>query len=224
MQKNKQKKNNNLASEDFILTHIDLVHSVAHKYTTSERYSYEDLFQQGVIGLINAANTFDDSRGVKFGSYAYKLINNSILDFIYSNVSPVSFSSNAGKNYLKAKKEIDSSLDMTLTENGANACPHYRFVSLEAEYDDLLISDIAVDTELEPDEVYIEHETAELIRRAVSSLNVEDENLIRNCFGIDRNKKTLSAIADDYGITRQAVSDRVRVVLNKLKPILATLR
>ena len=46
------------------------------------RYDWQDLFQMGCVGLMEAVNKFDESKGYKFSSYAYMTIKGTILNFI----------------------------------------------------------------------------------------------------------------------------------------------
>lgn len=219
MQKHNEKDVRQEQREKIILSNVDLVHSIAHKYTVSERYAYDDLFQQGMIGLINAANTFDDNKGVKFATYAYKVVENAILDFIYANVSPFSYPKSAGRNYLKANKN-----EQKLQENVNNGqklkTEICRVVSLDAEHDETCLINMIMDPAPLPEDKYIEHETILTINQALLKLTPADRKLIQSYFGFNTTRKTLCVLAQEYNISRQAVSDRIRVVLNKLKSAL----
>ena len=59
--------------------HIGLVYHIAKKYTNIE---FDDAISAGSLGLVKAANTFDESRGFKFATYASRCINNEILMFL----------------------------------------------------------------------------------------------------------------------------------------------
>ena len=59
--------------------HIALVYSVAKKYKNNPHFEYDDLVSYGCIGLIKAANNFDESRGFAFSTYAIPMIKGSIL-------------------------------------------------------------------------------------------------------------------------------------------------
>ena len=223
MQKHNTKERNQEWYENLILSNADLVHSIAHKYTVSERYSYDDLFQQGMVGLMNAANTFDDNRGVKFATYAYRVVENSILDFIYSNVSPISFPKSAGRNYLKSAQNEHCPDDKIATAKAPKmqAC---HVISLDADHDEVCLADMIMDPSPLPEDMYINSEITDEINRALLRLAPADRKLIQSYFGLRANRKTLSALAKEYGISRQAVSDRLRVVCNKLKPMLEKTR
>ncbi|WP_434302634.1 sigma-70 family RNA polymerase sigma factor [Clostridium botulinum] len=61
--------------------HLNLVHSIASKRYSQfkHKYTYEDLFQEGCVGLMKAANRFDSNRGIKFSTYAYLYVDGAIL-------------------------------------------------------------------------------------------------------------------------------------------------
>lgn len=64
---------NTLSREEFIESNMGLVHSCAHRFR-GRGIEYEDLFQAGCMGLIKAADAFDDNRGVRFSTYAVPVI------------------------------------------------------------------------------------------------------------------------------------------------------
>ena len=63
--------------------HISLVHKIANQLykRLNFRYSYEDLFQTGCVGLMKAVNNFDASKGYKFSTYAHTYIKSTISNF-----------------------------------------------------------------------------------------------------------------------------------------------
>lgn len=67
---------NTKEKEELILGHQKLVYSILKKFNNLHN---EDLFQTGMIGLIKAADNYDDSKGTTFMSYAYMCISNEIL-------------------------------------------------------------------------------------------------------------------------------------------------
>lgn len=76
--------------EKYILENINLVRYIAAKYkNNSIGIEYEDLVSYGTIGLLEAFNTFDDTKGCKFSSYASLKIKASIIDEIRRQ-SPIS--------------------------------------------------------------------------------------------------------------------------------------
>lgn len=76
--------------EKYILENINLVRYIASKYkNNSIGIEYEDLVSYGTVGLLEAFNTFDDTKGCKFSSYASLKIRASIIDEIRRQ-SPIS--------------------------------------------------------------------------------------------------------------------------------------
>lgn len=76
--------------EKYILDNINLVRYIASKYkNNSIGIEYEDLVSYGTVGLLEAFNTFDDTKGCKFSSYASLKIRASIIDEIRRQ-SPIS--------------------------------------------------------------------------------------------------------------------------------------
>lgn len=77
--------------EELIKKNIPLVKYIASKVIIGKNkyLEYEDLISYGMIGLIDAINKFDDTKGMKFSTYAAIRINGSIIDEIRRN-SPIS--------------------------------------------------------------------------------------------------------------------------------------
>jgi len=63
--------------------HFKLVHHVLHKkFYYKSKEDYEDLFQVGCIGLLKATRTFDESKAIKFSTYAAMCIYNELLCYL----------------------------------------------------------------------------------------------------------------------------------------------
>ena len=68
--------------DDIILNNLGLVNKVIMDKIIYNIADYDDLFQVGCVGLIVAVNTFDESKNVKFSTYAYKVIHMEILNYL----------------------------------------------------------------------------------------------------------------------------------------------
>lgn len=68
--------------KEIILDNRNLIYSVIHKFGGSD---YDDLFQAGCLGLINAYNNFNEKMGAKFTSYAYPYIVGEIYKYMIDN-------------------------------------------------------------------------------------------------------------------------------------------
>ena len=68
--------------ERLINDNMALVHTMISKVARKKKYcDYEDLFAQARFGLILAANQFDPLKGVKFSTFASRLVKKEILNF-----------------------------------------------------------------------------------------------------------------------------------------------
>lgn len=79
--------NNSLAEEKIYIENQNLVHAVLKRfYKNDTKYlCYEDLFQEGSLGLLKAIRTYDESKNTNFGSYATICIRNEIRLYIMRN-------------------------------------------------------------------------------------------------------------------------------------------
>ncbi|WP_373898236.1 RNA polymerase sigma factor RpoD/SigA [Haloimpatiens sp. FM7315] len=75
--------NDILAKEKLIVNNVNLVRKIAYKKAKLSCFTYEDLVQEGIIGLIKGIEKFDIRRGTEFSTYAYYWINQSIDRAIY---------------------------------------------------------------------------------------------------------------------------------------------
>jgi RNA polymerase sigma-B factor len=73
---------------DLVVHYLPLAHKIARRYVRAG-VALEDLIQIGTIGLMNAVNTFDPERGVKFETYAFHHIAGEIRHFFRDNLEPV---------------------------------------------------------------------------------------------------------------------------------------
>ena len=85
-----------------------MIYKLASSFSTS---SVDDLFQVGVIGLINAYNNYNPSYGTKFSTYAYKYIYGEIYNYInnYKNIK-------VSKDYIKLYKKINTARSILAQE------------------------------------------------------------------------------------------------------------
>jgi len=78
------------AQENLVLDNMRLVHYIAQKYkhllTASNSYSYDDLVSEGNIALIKAAKSFDETKDVKFTTFAARYLSGAMLTFINKEV------------------------------------------------------------------------------------------------------------------------------------------
>lgn len=106
-----------------IVKNMSLVHFIAHKMCISPYayYSYEDLAQEGMIGLINAVDRFKPELGFQFSTYASMIIRGTILRFIRENQYGLKYTRGDLDAYTKLQrsgKEIEELTSQDLEELG----------------------------------------------------------------------------------------------------------
>ena len=62
--------------------HFNLVHSVIHRHFSGSKLEYEDLYQQGCLGLVKAARLFDESKGFEFSTFAHHKVWGTIKTYL----------------------------------------------------------------------------------------------------------------------------------------------
>lgn len=82
----KNKKGDKEARDKLFTVNLPLVHFLARRYSP-EMFDYEDVFQEGCIGLLKALDNFDPSKGIKFSTYAVPYIIGEIRSFLRRNGS-----------------------------------------------------------------------------------------------------------------------------------------
>ena len=76
--------------DKFIVSNMNMVYRIAHKYyIKGSKYEFDDIVSYGTEGLIKAVDTYDVNKNYQFSTYAYHVINNTILGYIrYSKRKP----------------------------------------------------------------------------------------------------------------------------------------
>ncbi|MCD8006588.1 MAG: sigma-70 family RNA polymerase sigma factor [Oscillospiraceae bacterium] len=67
------------AYTELISRHLETVKRLAGIYSTGG-FDFDDLYSEGLMGLMNAVKTFDESKGATFGTYSYSCINNRMMN------------------------------------------------------------------------------------------------------------------------------------------------
>lgn len=230
--------------EELIISNMPLVKHIASKYYTSKMgMEYEDLVSYGVMGLIDATNKFDESRGVKFSTYASIRISSYIIDEIrkYSPISRMYMSKI--KEYNKAveilqnkffrKPTIDEIANhMGVSKNEINDI-NVKMLDLNNVYLDNVIFDDEnevklIDTlkekeELSPTHLVEKDELQEIMAKAIDTLN-EKDRLVLSLYYYE--ELTLKEIGLILGVSESRVSQlnsraikNLKLAMKKLKYI-----
>ena len=145
-----------------------LICFIINKYTSY--YEFDDLYQVSIIGMIKAYQNFDESKGVKFTTYAYRYILSEVLLFINNN-SPIRVS----REYQKLYKKILEARTI-LTQKLMKEPTTYE-LSLFLEIDEALINDIMIYQEKVKslDEVIMDDGKQVTLLDQISANNIKEE-------------------------------------------------
>lgn len=207
-----------------IESNLRLVHSCANRFR-SKGIEYEDLFQAGCMGLVKAVDGFDDTRGVKFSTYAVPVILGEIKR-LFRDGGTVKVSRSIKElsmRLVRVKESLWASLgrEPTISEVSAKAqideeqvveafSAMQPTISLTAHDDD------GEETQFDIKSPGVEEEIGErlLLREVMESLDDKDRQMIiLRYFG----GKTQSQTAEHLGMTQVQVSRREKKVLSSLR-------
>lgn len=214
-----------LTREEKIEKNIGLVHSIAARFK-GRGVDYEDLFQNGCVGLIKAADNFDESKGFAFSTYAVPVIMGEIKR-IFRDGGAIKVSRSLKEKAIKAQSVRDKFIKSNLREPTVGELAQLLDVSAEetAEILNVITPMVSLDSFGEDGESTIDipiDESDQLFDRIsvsqlLSHLSPEEQVLI-DC----RYYKgfTQSATAERLGISQVQVSRREKAILKKLRQLM----
>ncbi len=230
------KKGDRKALDKLTKANLRFVVSVAKQYQ-NQGLSLPDLINEGNLGLIKAAEKFDETRGFKFISYAVWWIRQSILQAIAEQSRivrlPLNQVGSVNKiNQLQNKFEqeferrpnsseiaerIDIPEEKVIDAMKANG----KHVSVDAPFsdgDDNSLIDVLPDSDIPmADNELVMESLRKEIADALHTLNERERNVIECFYGINQPEMTLEEIGDRYGLTRERVRQIREKALRKLR-------
>lgn len=225
------------ALDRLVCCNLRFVVSVAKKYQ-HQGVSLIDLVNEGNLGLMRAAERFDDAKGVKFISYAVWWVRQAVIQAIAEHGHAVRLPvARAGTLYRLGRQaealrqelgreptqgEIAAGLEPA-DADVATAIPFLRStISLDAptgeSEDGNLFDYLSDNTAPTPDRDSTEHNLADAVQSALAHLRPRDARILRLYFGFDGEEPmTLEAIGSLLGITRERVRQLRDKALSKLR-------
>ncbi|MDD4534284.1 MAG: sigma-70 family RNA polymerase sigma factor [Prevotella sp.] len=213
------------AKEKLVKSNLRFVVSVAKQYQ-HQGLALTDLIDEGNIGLVKAAEKFDETRGFKFISYAVWWIRQSILQAIAEQSRIVRLPLNQVGALSKINSEISKfeqknqrkpsvqelssliNIDETKIDQTIKADNHH--MSIDAPFqedDDNSMADVLASGEDSRADKQVDYESMsqelETVLRNV--LKDREITIVRECFGIGCHEKGLEEIGDQLGLTRERV-------------------
>lgn len=232
------KKGDKEALEKLIKANLRFVVSVAKQYQ-NQGLSLPDLINEGNLGLIKAAQRYDETRGFKFISYGVWWIRQSILQALAEQsrivrlpLNKIGSITRINKTFSRLEQEyqreptpeevaflLETSSD--IVEDALKVSSHH--VSMDAPiheedggaslYDILLNED-----SLSPDKGLIYGSLCKEIERTLSTLTEREADVIRYYFGLSGCRQhTLEEIGDEFGLTRERVRQIKEKTIKKMR-------
>jgi RNA polymerase primary sigma factor len=226
-----------IALEKLTKANLRFVVSVAKQYQT-QGLTLPDLINEGNLGLIKAAQRFDETRGFKFISYAVWWIRQSILQALAEQSRIVRLPLNKIGSINKINKtfafleqahermpsaeEIAKELDMTVEDVKQSLKNSGRHVSMDAPLiagEDSNLYDVLRSGESpNPDRELLHESLRTEIERALETLTPREADVIRLYFGLaGQHSMTLEEIGETFDLTRERVRQIKEKAIRRLK-------
>ena len=232
----KIKKGDRRALERLTRANLRFVVSVAKQYQ-NQGLSLPDLINEGNVGLIKAAEKFDETRGFKFISYAVWWIRQSILQAIAEQsrivrlpLNQVGSVNKINREFNKFEQEherrpsvneIADRIDLPEDKIEEAMKANNRHVSMDAPFvdgEDNSLLDVLADNDMPmADKALVQESLRKEIDRAIELLNDREQKVVRAFFGIGSPEMTLEEIGEKYNLTRERVRQIKEKAIRRLR-------
>lgn len=222
------------AMQDIIELHTPLVQWMFNRYFKSSFWLREEMMVEGTSALYHAALTYDSGQGRDFGSWAFGFVRGAMLGVEAVANHPVSLSRRSQERFRKAQAVMkrleaqgDGSQELTPQEvaeaaqiplDEVEALTRLGSLSLHGSHDqdsDLLLLDTLSIEDEDHLAAFASPTTDEevLVEALLDTLKPEDAKLI---IEVVMNEVPVTEMAERLGVTKQAVSQKVKRLLRKL--------
>ncbi len=226
-----------LSLERLTKANLRFVVSVAKQYQ-NQGLSLGDLINEGNLGLIKAAQRFDETRGFKFISYAVWWIRQSILQALAEQSRIVRLPLNRVGSLNKISKtfseleqkferepspeELAEVLEISSSEVVDTMKISGRHVSMDAPFvqgeENSLLDVLENDTDDKPDSGLVNESLRKEVQRALSTLTQREADVIALYFGLNgEHAMTLEEIGEKFNLTRERVRQIKEKAIRRLR-------
>lgn len=230
------KKGDQAALEKLTRANLRFVVSVAKQYQ-NQGLSLPDLINEGNLGLIKAAEKFDETRGFKFISYAVWWIRQSILQALAEQsrivrlpLNQVGSLNKINKAYSKfeqeherkpSPEELADELELPADKVADTLRVAGRHISVDAPFvegEDNSLLDVLINNDSpNADRALINESLSREIERALATLTERESDIIKLFFGIGCQEMTLEEIGERFGLTRERVRQIKEKAIRRLR-------
>ena len=224
------------ALDKLVRANLRFVVSVAKQYQ-NQGLSLPDLINEGNLGLIRAAQRFDETRGFKFISYAVWWVRQSILQALAEQSRIVRLPLNRVGSLNKINKErskfeqeferipsaeeLAERLDIPADQVADTMKVSGRHISVDAPFaddDENSLLDVLINDDTPtPDRVLNQESLSKEVDRALQQLDERERNIVKMFFGIGGQEMTLEEIGAKYNLTRERVRQIKEKAIRRLK-------
>ncbi len=224
------------ALDRLVRANLRFVVSVAKQYQ-NQGLALPDLINEGNMGLVKAAEKFDETRGFKFISYAVWWIRQSILQALAEQsrivrlpLNQVSAMSRINKFINKFEQEHErkpsaeelSELTGELPEKisdsmRANGRPMSMDMPLTEGEGNTLLDVMSDSSSPSADGHMMDASLATEIDRMLDTLDSREKQIVEMCFGINGREMTLEEVSEAFGLSRERVRQIKEKALHKLR-------
>jgi RNA polymerase primary sigma factor len=230
------RKGDQTALEKLTRANLRFVVSVAKQYQ-NQGLSLPDLINEGNLGLIKAAEKFDETRGFKFISYAVWWIRQSILQALAEQSRIVRLPLNQVGSLNKINKafskfeqvnerrptseELADVLDLPTDKVADTLRVSGRHISMDTPFvqgeDNSLLDVLENEDSPVADHNLMTESLSKEIERALATLTQRERDIIKLFFGIGRTEMTLEEIGEQFGLTRERVRQIKEKAIRRLR-------
>ena len=213
-----------------VLSNLGLIHKIVHRFPLKNAgCSYEDLFQEGVAGLIHGIEKYDETRGYRLSTYVYRWIQAYVSRYYQNHGKTIRVPVHLADSASKMRKEVEA-LTKELEHMPTNSECEQHIVG----YEDMLVAtrevfslnaalsedgelgDIAGYDNTEENDDTMDAEI--LMDKLRSQVSERDYRILCMRYGMcGYPEHTLSEISDAFGITRARVHQVQQTCLRELR-------
>ena len=204
-----------------VLDYEALVYSIINKYSN---YSHDDLYQVGMLALVEACNNYESDKGAKFSTYAYLYVKGAVLEYVRRSKSV-----KVSRDTLKLVRSVEKAKEMLRQKLSHEPTDYEVSIFLEIDMDtiskvnDAIFTILSLDDTKTDDNSYydsVKVDDSNLntdfmdLSNAIEELDPMDKKIIYDRYF---NGYTQSEISNELGISQVQVSRKEAKILQKLK-------